>query len=84
MTPETCPSCGDAVHPIDMHDHRSCADCCPCDLGDRLGQLIEHTADLLRPDPFPVGRHTRDKVLALMLELTVLAGDYARIGANDE
>lgn len=71
---EPCPVCNEATHPVDFHDHRVCDRCCPCGLGDRLSVLAEHAADLLRPDS-----HTRDKVLALVLELTVLAGNHARM-----
>jgi hypothetical protein len=80
MTPETCPVCNEPAHPVDFHDHRVCARCCPCGLSERLSALAEHAADLLRPDPFPLDQH--DKVLALVLELTVLAGDHARMEAG--
>lgn len=74
---EPCPACKHEVHPVDFHDHRVCADCCPCGLTERLSALAEHAAELLRPDT-----HTRDKVLALALELTVLAGEHARMEAR--
>lgn len=82
MTTEPCPACGEATHPVDMHDHRTRARCCPCGLSKRLADLAEHATDILRPDPFPLDAHTRDKVLALALELTVLAGEHARMEAE--
>ena len=80
MTPETCPACGDRVSPIDMHDLRVCPGCCPEALSERLSELAERAAALMRPDPFPLPAHQRDEVLALVLELTVLARRCALVG----